>query len=84
MIFEHVQNFKPCYDKLRSPKIGSNSSVETLMLLAHFHDADGDLSDHAQCCEYVWIVQNSDNDLVKSCFNRDLIGFTPSLLLNFC
>ena len=52
------------------------------MLPAHFHEVDGDLSDH-NVGKNVWFLQNSDNDLVTSCFNRDLIGITPSLLLNF-
>ena len=45
------------------------------MVPAHFQDVDGDLSDHN--------VENSDSDLVASCFARILIGITNSLLLCF-
>ena len=33
--------------------------------------------------ENIWIIQNSDNDLVTSCFTRIWIGITRSLLLCF-
>ena len=47
----------------------------------NFHDVNGDLSDHKNC----WIVQNSDNNLVTSCFTRIYIhiGITRSLILYF-
>ena len=49
------------------------------MLPAHFDDVDGDISGR----ENYRIVQNSDSDLVTSCFIRILIGITRNLLLNF-
>ena len=36
-----------------------------------------------QCRKNIWIVQNSDSDLVTPCFARILIGITRSLLLCF-
>ena len=44
------------------------------ILNAHFHDIDGDLSDHN-----FWIVQNSDNELVISCSTSILISITPNV-----
>ena len=52
------------------------------MLPAHFHDVEGDLSDQ-KYGEYFWIVQNSDSDLVTTCFIPILIGITRSLCLYF-
>ena len=49
--------------------------VACVMVTAHFHDVVGDLFDHN--------VQNSDSDLVPSCFTRILIGLTRRLLLCF-
>ena len=51
------------------------------MLPTHFDEVDGDLYD--QCTKNVWIVQNSDNDLLTICLFRILISITPSLLLYF-
>ena len=64
------------------------------MVPAHFHDVDGDLSDNniwkilglskiLQYMENIRIIQNSDSDLVTSCFTCILIGITRSLLLCF-
>ena len=47
-----------------------------------FDDVDVDLSDH-NVGNFFWIVQNSDSDLVISCFIPILIGITRSWLLYF-
>ena len=50
------------------------------MVPTHFHYVDGDLS---QCRDNIWIIQNSDSDLVTSCFAHILISMTRSFLLYF-
>ena len=45
------------------------------MLQADFHDVSGDLSD-LNVANKCWIVQNSVNDLVTSCFITILIGIS--------
>ena len=52
------------------------------MVPVHFHDVAGNLSDH-NVGKDIWIIQNSDGDLVTSCFARILIGITCSLVLCF-
>ena len=52
------------------------------MVPTHFHDVAGDLSDN-NVGKSFWIIQNSDSDLVTSCFARILTGITRSLILFF-
>ena len=51
------------------------------LLPAHFHEVDGDLFNHN--IGKIFGLSKIENDPITSCFNRDLVGITPSLLLYF-